>query len=344
VIFIATDYDSDYAQQIGCSTQRACKNRIIGSVAQASLLYEATFGIVLEVARQYGPTRLTSSSDSSVLLGKFVDFNNQYRASVIHNSINAGDDLVDLFALFTGKSLEEDVNGLTYLSIACRDEFSEVASLLVQHTSDTLDPVIIAHHVGHTLSASHTDSGVMTASISEPAPSSFDPKSKVEISGYLSTFYPSCRGGTSNGAMTPTPTPSPTPTPDPYAGVPRTLQLSAKKLGQKTVELSTTISALEPNCIITIRASGRKSTSQQGQLLRQFTPANLTAVFRTTLTAGVDTTTTRNPLIHFFAEYRCADNRIVEVSEIRRLNPNLPRLPSELITKSEWIKRLRRAL
>lgn len=344
VIYLATDYDPEYAQLVGCSSQKACQNRILGSVAQASLLYEASFGIVLEVARRYGPTRLSATRDPSVLLGKFVDFNNQKRSTVIHDGKNTGEDLVDLFAFFTGKSLEEDVNGLTYLSIACRDEFSEVASLIVEHLSDSLDPVIIAHHVGHTLSASHSTGGVMQATLSDPPPTTFDPQSKVEISGYLGTFYSSCRGGRSDGAMTPTPTPSPTPTPDPYAGVPQTLQLSVSKPTQKTVELSASISTLQPNCIVTIKASGRRKLARQGQVVRQFTPSGLTTTFRANLSAGIDTTTTRNALIHFFAEYRCAGNQVVEMSSTKRLNPNTPKIPKQLIEKAAWIKRLRSIL
>jgi len=343
VLYLATDFDPQFAQSTKCSSTAACNGRIEAAVAQASLFYETRFGVVLEVARQYGPNKHGNSREASELLGSFVDFNNQQRGTVIHDGKNTGKNLVDLFVLFTGRELLDDVYGLTYLSIACRDEFSDVASLIVQRASDSLDPSNIAHHIGHTLSASHTGSGIMRAELREPAPTSWAPTSYLEISSYLNTFYQSCRTGRSDGVRTPTPTPTATPTPDPFSGVPRTIGLAISKTSSTGLSVETTLSKLRPNCLVSIRVAAGPTRARRGVLVKQFSPAKLSSTSLANMPYGIDMEQERDSDMHFFAEYVCRNGKRAEISATEAFNANGKPAPRRRVTKKRWIDLLARA-
>ena len=343
VLYLATDYDPQFAQVTKCGKASACKDRIVATVAQASLFYESRFGLVLEVARQYGPNRHGTTEEASEVLGAFVDFNNERRSRMIHDGKNKGKNLVDLFMLFTGKQLLDDVYGLTYLSIACRDEFSDVADMVVQHVSDSLDPSNIAHHIGHTLSASHTTSGIMKPDLREPAPTSWAPASFLEISSYLNTFYQSCRTGRSDGVRPPTPTPTATPTPDPFAGVPRTLALKVSKSGPTEISVQTTLSEVIPNCLVSIRVAAGPTRAKRGVLVKQFTPGNFLNTALVNMPYGIDMAQEHDPDMHFFAEYVCRNNKRAEVSAIKVFDANERPTPRRRVSKKRWIDLLVRA-
>lgn len=340
VLFLATDYDSSFARKIGCRTVVRCNNKILGLVHRASLLYEEPFGLVLRVARQYGPTTLTRSSDASTILGNFLDYNSAHRPDVIHDGKSASPRQVDLFQLFTGKTLDDEVFGLTYISVACRNHFSDVAALVVQHVSDSLDPTIIAHHIGHTLSATHSAGGIMKSTLEEPGATQFDQQSQDEISAHLSNYYSSCRGGKARGSLPATPTPTPTPTPDPFAGVPRSLQLKVWRPDRQHVAIQATVSEVRAGCSVLVRVSDLRGSLGAGSIVREIVPDSLVSRIARRLPAGVEQQGSRPPFVYFQAQYLCVNGETIEVSRPVRMDPNAAVSPEKLVSMARWIKLL----
>lgn len=352
VLYLATDFEPSFARVSGCGSARRCNNKIRGTIHRTSMLYEEPFGLVLKVAQQFGPTSFGRSTEPSVILGRFVDFNNANRPGVIHDGRSNVRRQADLLQLFTGKTLDDEVYGLTYLSVACRNDMSNVASLVVQHVSDSLNPTIVAHHIGHTLSAVHSAEGIMRAILSEPAATTFDQESRDTIAGYLSMHYNSCRGGKDAGSLpitpaptptvtpTPTATPTATPTQDPFPGVPRSLELSVRRTSTSRLEVRVQVSALYPGCSVTVRASGSERLVDSGRIIRQFVPAELVTRASRRFQLGIGSSFENSPVVHFWAEHTCADGQRIEVSEVARFNPNTGDTQRKLVSKPRWIKLL----
>ncbi len=349
ILYLATDFDPNFARSTKCQSAKNCNNKIRGIVHRASLLYEEPFGLVLKVAQQFGPTSFGRSTEPSTILSRFVDYNNANRANVIHDDRVYAPRQADLLQLFTGKALNDEVYGLTYLGVACRNEQSNVASLIVQHVSDSLDPTIVAHHIGHTLNAGHSSEGIMKADLSEPAAITFNEQSKSEISGHLSTYYYECRGGRAAGSLTPTPTPTPTatptvtPTPDPYPGVPRSLQLSVTLPTPNRIEFRITASQLEPGCSLAVRAAGVRHMTDVGLIVFEIPPTELVTVVRRRFRLGVAPDQNNTPRIYFRGEHVCPNGQPIEVSEVEALNPNIVSDGKKLVSKIRWIRLLSEA-
>ena len=343
ILFLATDFDSSFARVTGCGTRARCNSKIVGLVHRSSLLYEEPFGLVLRVARQYGPSSLGRTNDASTMLSNFVDRNAEERPGVIHDGKSSLRNQADLFQFFTGKSLNDEVFGLTYLSVACRNRFSDVAALVVQHVSDSLDPSIIAHHIGHTLSATHSPGGIMAPILAEPAPQEFEQQSREEIAAYLSDNYAACRGGKGQGSLPSTPTPTPTATPDPYAGVPQTLALRAFRPDAAHMRIIARVSEIRPGCSVFVRATGTRDAIRNGAVILEFAPTTLMTRVSRRLPAGIQQSGSEESAVYFQAEHVCPGAETIEVSRVLRMNPNAGGLAGKLVSKPRWLKLLEEA-
>ncbi len=144
------------------------------------------------------------------------------------SSITASETLLDLFrqsggrgtanagVLFTDRIFDDGVIGIAYLGVACRYPSSSYAT--IRRFQDALDPIILAHELGHNLSAGHVAEGIMTTSLnpSNP-PSSFSAASVSQISSHVNTYGFCLESGASTPTPQPTATPTPTQTPTPLA-------------------------------------------------------------------------------------------------------------------------------
>ena len=384
VFYIATDYDSQYGSRVGCTSASVCKNQILSVVNQAAVYYEAQLGATLNVPRQYGPTAVSSTTDSEALLAAFADYNLTNRASVMHTGRNTAADQVDLFQLFTGKDLNANVIGLAYLGYMCRNSQPDAAALLVQYVADSVNQVIVAHETGHTLGANHTDdgTGIMAASLSNPAPSSFSEQSISEITTHINRYYGECRGGSktttpptatpqpsSTATTTPvpgatatpvnSPVPGATATPTPRSGgaggspgaggndpslVPMTLglQVSQSRKGLVTVRATTTSSQL---CTITVRAASSVEGALTGRLLSQFEAVSDTSTLTGGVALRVRTKNNKPVYAYFYAQHSCGDGTVLERSMVRKINPNRITVKRARTTSiGSWIAALGRAL
>ena len=323
-IYLATDYDTLYPSRAGCSSVSSCNNKIISDVHNASVFYENQLGYAFEVEHQFSSTAYSGTTVSESILDEFSIYNFNNRSQYFDSGSPSGVNQVDIFSLFTGKSMNDGVIGIAYVGTACQDSFSEYASTVVEHRSTTLNPVILAHEVGHSLNADHTASGIMQASLGSPPPSNFSSPSLSTINSYLSSYYDECRQGSSSGAP---------------GAPPVTLGLSVTRLSRRSLMLSVTPSSLESGCSIKLYAAGKKSRLDDSNPIYEFVPSEVTTELSGSVRFKVKTTTNNpKPYIFFKAQYVCSDNEVQEVSAARRYNANRgKRRVKKARSKRRWI-------
>ena len=349
VLFLATDYDPHYARTTGCQTNTACFNRILSIVHRASVFYQEQLGYTLIVARQFGPTGLNSSSIAEQLLDSFQQHNFENRFQYVHTGSNAEDNQVDLFQLFTGRNLDDDTIGIAYVDTACRNDKSRFTSFLVQRVSDVLDPVTTAHEVGHTLSALHSSTGIMRPRLGQDPPSSFESSSLVAISNHLSQWYPECRQGLSSGARQPKPSPSnggnSSDNSNPFRGKPVTLGLALDSDTPRTLTVTATVSSLQPNCSVRLHIGTTSLGSLRSPAISERTPQESTVSWIGDARFRVALDGRRPPFVYFVAEHSCADGSVLEVSRVRKYNPNKVKgLKKATRSKRAWLKEFTQTL
>ncbi len=354
VLYVATDYDSQFATSTGCSSQRACNNKIISAIHRASVFYEAQLGHTFEVVRQFGPSNPGRSTASAILLDSFQELVRRDRLTFMHTGSNSSPNQFDMIQLFTGRSMDNDVIGVAYVGTVCQNTRTSFASSVIQRVSDALDPVTSAHEIGHTLNAQHVASGIMKASLASGSPpQSFSTESVSAMNSYLNQWYGECRQGISDGTRTPVPTPTPTPNPtptrvgggspsgsNPYTGVPVTASLNIRG-GTRTMTITTNITSLVTGCSIRLRAGASSLAALTGATIADYTPDQVSSTLRATVTNRVRPTKSNGSNLHFLAEYRCDDGTIREVSRTIAFNPNrIRRLDSRSVTKRTWLSQL----
>lgn len=224
------------------------------AVNAVSAIYERDLGIKVTLASTFAePANSTSAffeTNSSALLESFRDELNQ----------NKRLSSADVSFLYTGRDIDSNIIGLAFLDSVCAAPTYSYG--LFQRVSDSLDYIILAHELGHTLSAEHEKSGIMAASLSENAPTNFSDKSKQEISTFIESSG-KCLDTIDNSPK-PTPTPSiPQPTFN-TSGTPTTTQAPKIAIsgGIKGTSLSViaTVSAINSGCKLGIRlAKNRQS-------------------------------------------------------------------------------------
>jgi hypothetical protein len=345
VLYIGTDYDQFFAKSIKCSSTKACQNRILSIINQAAVLYERQLGYTLEVARQFGPTNHGRATRSESVIDGFQQYNFANRLQHVHTATNPSANQVDVFKLFTGRKMDDDVIGIAYVGTICQDSQSRFANAVVQHVSSTLNPITTAHEIGHTLSAQHVPDGIMRANLGSAPPTSFSTASVQTIISYLSQWYRECRQGVSKGVANPTPTPTSSDSSNPFPGKPKTLQLIVSSPSAQTVTVSTTVSAVTAGCSTRIRAAATSRRTPQASPILEVTQteAGNSAVGAATFRVLPDKL--RNVNVYFFADYSCPNGNTIEVSRTVRFNPNrVTGIAKRARSKRAWIAALKQSL
>jgi hypothetical protein len=333
VVYVATDFDSDFSEQLDCSSAADCNNKIVSVMNQAAVFYENQLGMTLEVARQFGPTSITNSTDSGVVLDSFIDYNNSNRSTVFDDGVNSGSNLVDVFALYTGREFDEGVIGLAYLDSACRDVDSRYATMEVQRFNSTVDPVTTAHEMGHIFNAEHDAPGVtaiMQATLGGQNPTRFSSTSVSAITNQINNTYASCRQGYSSGVQ---------------GEAPPSLQLTTSKTRNGRFTLSVTTSAIRQSaCTVSLRAAASSSGTTSGRLIKRFTPTTLKTSMSGTVTRRIAAASAAQSNVYLRAFYSCSDGSPTAKSGVKVLSPNTnTSLTSAKVVRSAWIILLDRA-
>jgi hypothetical protein len=349
-VFVATDFDSQFASSLGC-TVSSCNNRILSFVNAASTIYRQQLNLVLSVAAQYGPTAsLGGTTNSETLLENFRLLNNSARSGA----------RVDLYQLFTGRDLNQNVVGLAFVGVTCRQK--SFAAMLVQNVSDTLNPITLAHETGHTLNADHpatAEGGIMDATARSPFPTTFSTRSLGQMVPYLTANYSRCIGGTAaNPTPTPTIEPTSTPvstaTPTPGPGTPtatpgpggtqtpgptptRTPGSGAGNGGgvgggkPRTIALTASLSntgafsaqattTAVDGCTLTISAGSSEVTADPGTTVYEAVPAGIFSKLKAVIPFRVKASR-KGPEVVLFARRTCS-GEVVEVSRFVGIRPS----------------------
>jgi hypothetical protein len=345
-LYIATDFDPQFASRVRCSSVPKCNDEIIRILHATAVLYETQIGYTLKVARQFGPTPIGDATIATAVLDAAQLRSLQPRATFLHTGSQTSDNQVDLFQFFTGRTMDEKTIGIAYVGTACRNDQAEFSQAVVQYVSDNLNPTIAAHEIGHTLNALHTSTGIMRPNLSSNTPKSFSSSSLLTISNHLSTWYPECRQGLTSGVSTPTPTPQGNgSSSNPYTGRPVTVGLTLKSLLPKTVSISTTVTSISPACSVIIRGGITSMKSLRGEVVVQFTPTENTTTKTGTAAFRIKPGSINNSNIYFVAEHSCTDGTILEVSRVQKINPNRIRgISRSQRSKRTWLKTLRESI
>ncbi len=194
-IDLATDADYEMYIRYGGST-----NSYIASVVNAAnVIYQRDLGLQFNIVKQ----RVRTSSSQPINSTNASTLLNQFTTSV--NS-EGGVPQADVVQLFSGKDLDGSSVGLAWVGVVCQSHNYSYG--LQQSVGSTLDPLVLAHEIGHTLSASHdSTASIMSSSISS-SNAAFSSTSKSQIANYLAL-----RAWCLSTATTPSPTPTATPVP-----------------------------------------------------------------------------------------------------------------------------------
>ena len=337
VIYVGTDFDSSFIRKAGCSSTSACNNKILSIMNQASVFYERQLGYSLEVTRQFGPTNFGSETISSFLLDSVAESNRANRGQFIHNGSNTGDNQIDLFKSFTGRTMNDKVIGIAYVGTLCQNAESTFSNAITQYVSAAVNPVVAAHEIGHTLNAQHVSSGIMQGKVSTSPPQSFASESLLTISNYLNQNYGECRQGISSGMNN-------TASNDSHAGKPVTMQISARATGIRRVLLSAQISTLQTGCQIRIRAASSSREARIGKIVMSILPSTTVSSASASISYGTIASASGNRRVYLVGEYNCPVGSITEVSKIISFDPNTIRGVRARTTTTKWISLLRSIL
>jgi hypothetical protein len=290
---IRTVADHLWNQRYGSNSN----SRIMTIVNAASAIYNTDLGMEISVASQKVDTNPSSYPESITSSETIL---NLFRSSSEKGSANVG-------FLFTGRSFNEGVLGIAYLGVAClAPSFSYGA---IQRFQDALDPVVLAHELGHTLSAEHVPDGIMTASLNPSSPpSSFSATSISQISNFIAR-YGSCLAtiasiptpvATPTSAATPSPTRTPTSaaTPNPNR-TPGSTGDSGIRIGFQLdgarVNLSIAQNSADETCSFLLKAGlSSRSLFSKGTTLKTYGPGALSE----TLSARIPRRTKRSVKIY----------------------------------------------
>ena len=348
VLYMATDFDPAWYSALGCQSTSDCNNKIVSLLNRTAVFYEQQLGITVEVARQYGPTSYSSTTSASDLLDNFRARNESNRSSVLHNGSNSGENLVDLFQLYTGRTMDEKVVGVAFTGVMCRDLASSASHMLVSHKSDTADPVITAHELGHTLNAGHSQSGIMTSVLTSNLPTSFSSVSVNEMSSHYGSYKYQCRGGARGGAPPPSAAPAETPVATPIPNIPRpvpeTLKLSIQKKGSNTYTVKTTVSSLRTGCYVRLRAGESEEKAATGTIITAYIPRSRTTSRKGYVNGSIAAANSADATVFLTAEYQCGSTQLLEYSPFVRISPNSGKRSSPKVTRQRWISLLNKAL
>jgi len=170
VVTISTDADAEWYATFGENSNA----EIAAIINAAESIYDKYLGIRFGIVRQHVYTGQSpyTVTDPSRLLASFAK-NPENAANLSFSPLTFNDD-VDLKHLFTGKDLDGQTVGLSYVGAVCWAPASAYG--LSQYMGRDLTVGIFAHEVGHSLGAQHdaTDFGSVMSPI-------------VNTNGYFST-------------------------------------------------------------------------------------------------------------------------------------------------------------
>lgn len=208
---VAFDADAEYRSSVNTSLS----SHVTSLVHAVNVFYERDLTLTLRTTK-VNSSNTSGSFPSSLtnpesLLDRFAALAN--RTKYLGRT--------DVSILLSGKELDQGVIGLAYYQTACVRPAEAFA--VVQHVNEAVDPVIVAHELGHTLGADHSeDGGIMSVALEDTVPDSFSPTSQKEIRDFV-RLNGSCLAQkqitpaptVTPTATPPTPRPSPTPTATP---------------------------------------------------------------------------------------------------------------------------------
>ena len=360
---ISTDADAQFYARFGDTTF----SNILARLNSAEAIYEAQLNIEFVYNKQnvftVSNTQPYTSVDSSVLLGQF----RSYKESARHLGTS------DVYVMFTGKNLDNNVLGVAYLSQGCVSRASSAA--VIQAISTSTDLVTIAHEMGHLLSMTHYDAvfGIMNTYLAAERPTAFASFSLDQATSHLAANYSSgCLGNAPPATPTPvvtaTPTPTrtstpvgapppgttPTPTPtsrpnngqpggnDPGLDAPVSLGFTAKLTAKGAFTSSITPTLAREGCNVYVFASANSALTGSSEIYASSAETTSTIALAATLKKAAKMEGKKpNGKIYFSARLVC-DGEVEERSPLRSVNA--ASLKSTKVTKKAWIKLLKSGL
>lgn len=296
--------DSFAASKLGSRTA----SKSTEAVNAVSAIYERDLGIKVRLT-----STLTEPANST---SAFFETNAETLLESFRDQLNKSKRLAsaDVSFLYTGKDIDSSIIGLAFLDSVCAAPTYSYG--LFQRVSDSLDYIILAHELGHTLSAEHERSGIMAASLSENAPTNFSDKSKQEISTFVESFG-KCLD-TIDNAPKPTPTaavPQPTfnisnnPT---TTNAPK-ISISGGIKG-RVLSILATVSAVNPGCTLGVRLANNRQAIVSASPSAVFSASTI----QTQISAATNMRTRGTREIFLAVEHSCPNTK-TSVSNILRL-------------------------
>ncbi|MBX7136766.1 MAG: hypothetical protein K1X83_02195 [Oligoflexia bacterium] len=174
---ISTDADFEFYTEYAGAPNTA----IQAILNTAEAIYTTQLGILFDLKDQHAfssSSQPYTSTDSSVLLVSFQDYNNS------HEILGTA----DVYHLFTGKDLDDNIIGLAYTGAVCEDP--DYAYGLTQSVSAGIQALVLAHEIGHNLGAGHISDGGLMDPVVEPDHDSFSANSLTQIFSHIDSVDP----------------------------------------------------------------------------------------------------------------------------------------------------------
>lgn len=154
VVTLSTDADAEWFAKYG----DASNAEIAATINAAEAIFDKQLGLRFALVRQhvYAGNSPYASNNASALLASFAR-NPENPANLGFSPITFDED-VDVKHLFTGKDLNGNVIGLSYVGAVCWSPSSAYG--LTQNISREMNITTFLHEVGHTLGATHDTADV----------------------------------------------------------------------------------------------------------------------------------------------------------------------------------------
>jgi hypothetical protein len=327
VLYLGTHFDRQFMRVLKCKTASKCNNRILSMINQASVYYTRQLGTRLNVARQYGPVTFTSGTSSSEgMIDNYEVYLESLHSGHLHDGTNAGSKLVDGFAAFTGQKMASNVIGIATIGAYCDNSRSLSATMVIRHTSDSVNPTTIAHELGHNLDAVHTATGIMAASVSKSGKKPrFTRESVSQISNYLEAWYSECRAGVNY-------------TPPPGSdGSPSTIEFSVSRTAEYNFSMEFSVSRTRANCEVVVRAAETANGVNSGTsiLRREMEGSGMGSM--ADLGVAINASSASEATVYLKAFYVCS-GEVKASSPVASYVANYGPPYDILVSRAEWIQ------